>query len=75
VRQFVQRTGLGRTGVRGGEDAQASLRLRLSILLRTLGRDLLQHILQLAHARHGDEADQYVHLVARSQLATNLLQQ
>ena len=73
--QLVQRTRLGRAGVGGGEDAQAGLAWRLPCWLRAHGRDLLQHVLQLAHAGDGDEADQNVHLVAGCQLTADFLQQ
>ena len=69
--QFVQGARLGGAGVGGGQDTQARARGSLAIARR----DLLQHILQLAHARNGDEADQDVHPVGRSQLLADLLQQ
>ena len=71
ARQVVQRTCLGGAGVGGRQDAQP----RGRPALRAQRGHLLQHVLQLAHARHGDEADQDVHLVAGRQLAPDLLQQ
>ena len=77
-RQFVQRAGLGGAGVGGGEDAQAWLLLpgqRSAAGVSTPRRDLLQYVAQLAHARHGNEADEDVYPVAGGQLAPDLLKQ
>ena len=70
-RQLVERAGLRRTCVGGREDADRRGHMAIG---RARG-DLLQNILQLAHPRHRDEADQDVDLISRGQLATNLLQQ
>ena len=70
-RQLIERTRLGRAGVGGREDAQP----RGTLALRARGRDLLQHVLQLADTGHRDEADQDVHLIGRGQLAPDLLKQ
>ena len=70
-RQFIECARLGGAGVGGGEDAQS----RGSLTLRAGGRDLLQDVLQLAHAGDRDEADQDVDLIGRGQLAPDLLQQ
>lgn len=70
-RQFVQGTRLRGAGVSRGENAKPGCHVATA----TTCRDLLQYVLQSANPRHRNEADQDVHLIGRSQLLADLLQQ
>ena len=71
AREFVQGPCFRGAGVGRGQNAQACR----TITAGAFGRDLLEHVLQLAYAGHRDEADQDVDLIRRRQLAPDLLQQ